>query len=1008
MGKSLSILILEDNPADAELIQFELREAGISFTSKVVATEKDFIRELQEFCPDLILSDYDLPQYSGALALAEANTKCPDTPFILVTGAVSEDRAIEILTQGAKDYVLKSRLQQRLVPAVRRALAEAEEHKERKKAEEDLHRASLYSRTLIEASLDPLVTISSEGKVMDVNKATEEITGISRHRLIGTDFSDYFTEPEKARAGYKKAFAEGSVRDYPLAIRHITGRATDVLYNATVYKNEFGEIQGIFAAARDVTELKKAEKDLREAHSTLEERVQIRTAELKAEVTARKKIAETLRDSQSRLSAILDSIADGFYVLDKEWRFVHVNESTLSHMGKTRAEVLGRTLFDVFPDTLNSIIEAEYRCAMESGEPRHFENPSLITGRTLEIHAYPGRDNLTILFRDVTHHKRAENKLRQSEERYRTLFNGMSEGFAIHEIITDGQYTPVDYRFLDINPAFERITGLKREDVVGKTHNELLPDDDPMWARTYGAVALTGEPVHFENYSPALNRYYEVLAYRPAPRQFAVIFMDITERKQAEETMRRSREDMDRAQAVAQIGWWRLDMRNNLLSWSDETHRIFGVQKGTPVNYETFLEIIHPDDRRYVDSQWNAALGGSPYDIEHRIVAHGQVKWVREKAYLEFNDAGQLVGGFGIVQDITARKHAEAEVARLAAFPMLNPNPIIEVDLEGTILFCNPAAERLFPDLRQRGLEHPLLADWEDVRQSVCSGTSKEKTRELTIDDRWYQQTIHFVEEKKRIHIYGHDISLLKEAEKELREHAEQLESTNRDMESFSYSASHDLRAPLRAIAGFAQMILKKEGNRFSEETGRRFRTIIDNVEVMNRLIDDLIAFSRLGSKDVAREIIDMERLVGEVWQEALTINPHREIILEAGKMPAARGDRTLIRQVYSNLLDNAVKFTARRDKAKIEAGSCTRNGEIVYYVRDNGVGFDMKFCDRLFGAFQRIHSEEEYRGTGIGLALVKRIVNRHGGRVWAEGESGKGATFYFTLPAGLCDGHKD
>ena len=172
-------------------------------------TEKDFIHEIQEFCPDLILSDYDLPKYNGALALAEARRRCPDTPFILVTGAVTEDRAIEILTQGAKDYVLKTRLQQRLVPAVRRALAEAEEHKERKKAEEELQAASLYSRTLIEASLDPLVTISSEGKVMDVNKATEEITGVSREQIIGNDFSDYFTEPEKARAGYKKVFSDG-------------------------------------------------------------------------------------------------------------------------------------------------------------------------------------------------------------------------------------------------------------------------------------------------------------------------------------------------------------------------------------------------------------------------------------------------------------------------------------------------------------------------------------------------------------------------------------------------------------------------------------------------------------------------------------------------------------------------------------------------------------------------------------------------------------------------------
>jgi PAS domain S-box-containing protein len=304
MAEPLRILILEDNPADVELVQFELEEAGLVFISKVVTTEEGFVRELQEYCPDLILSDYDLPRYNGASALLEARRRCADTPFILVTGAVTEDRAIEILTQGAKDYVLKNRLEQRLVPAVRRALAEAKEHRDRKKAEEELQAASLYARTLIEASLDPLVTISSEGKVMDVNKATEEITGVLREQIIGSDFSAYFTEPEKALAAYKKAFSEGSIKDYPLAIRHITGRVADVLYNATTYENEKGEVQGVFAAARDVTELKKAEAKLHEAHRTLEEQVAERTAEL--------------GESRERLSLALTSSGMGAF----EWDIV--------------------------------------------------------------------------------------------------------------------------------------------------------------------------------------------------------------------------------------------------------------------------------------------------------------------------------------------------------------------------------------------------------------------------------------------------------------------------------------------------------------------------------------------------------------------------------------------------------------------------------------------------------------------------------------------------------------
>jgi len=243
----------------------------------------------------------------------------------------------------------------------------------------------------------------------------------------------------------------------------------------------------------------------------------------------------------------------------------------------------------------------------------------------------------------------------------------MTEGFALHEIISDEKGEPCDYRFLDINPAFERLTGLKRDDVIGATLRDLLPDDDPKWVQMYGKVALTGKSVHFENYSPALNRHYAVVAYSPAPRQFAVIFTDITERKHAEEELRRSREDLDRAQEVGQIGSWRLDTQHNVLTWSDENHRIFGVPKGTPLTYETFLGAIHPDDRQHVDEQWNAALRGEPYNVEHRIVVGEQVKWVREKAYLEFDDSGRLLGGFGITQDITELKQAVESLSEARA-----------------------------------------------------------------------------------------------------------------------------------------------------------------------------------------------------------------------------------------------------------------------------------------------------------------------------------------------------
>lgn len=402
----------------------------------------------------------------------------------------------------------------------------------REKYELEDKRASLYARSLIEASLDPLVTISPEGKIMDVNESTEFVTGRSRKELIGSNFSNYFTEPEKADEGYKLVFEKGIVRDYPLSIRNSSGQVIDVLYNSSLYKNDAGEVQGIFAAARDITALRRAEKELKAAHDELELRVEERTDEL----------------------------------------------------------------------------------------------------------------------------KRANNALE--------------------------------------------------------------------------------------------------------------------------------------------------------------------------------LEI-----------------------------------------------------------------HERKEVEKLIA-----------------------------------------------LRTKL-------------------------------------------------------LELTNKELESFSYSVSHDLRAPLRAIDGYSRMILRDQKDYLNDDARRKFDLIRSNTQMMGKLIDDLLAFSRLGRLEINMTRLDMEGLVNDVWMELQIINPDRRIDFKIDTVPASKGDRTLIKQVYSNLLSNAVKYTKNKDKARIETGGYKEENENIYYVKDNGVGFDMDYYDKLFGVFQRLHSTDEYEGTGVGLAIVQRIIHRHGGRVWAEGQVEEGAAFYFTLP---------
>lgn len=243
------------------------------------------------------------------------------------------------------------------------------------------------------------------------------------------------------------------------------------------------------------------------------------------------------------------------------------------------------------------------------------------------------------------------------------------------------------------------------------------------------------------------------------------------------------------------------------------------------------------------------------------------------------------------------------------------------------------------------------------------------------------------------------EIAERKRTEAELKKRKEELEHTNNELESFSYSISHDLRSPLRAIDGYARMILKRRGDQIDEETQNQFNLIRENARNMSNLIDDLLAFSRFGRQGMTFSLIDMESLLSEVWDEIQKADPEQSIGLKMERLPPAMGDPALIKQVLRNILGNAVRFTKNRERALIEVGSSENPNEIVYFIKDNGIGFDMSYYDKLFGVFQRLHSSDDYEGTGIGLSIVQRIIQRHGGRVWAESKVNEGAAFYFSLP---------
>ncbi|HET7651223.1 MAG TPA: ATP-binding protein [Gammaproteobacteria bacterium] len=231
--------------------------------------------------------------------------------------------------------------------------------------------------------------------------------------------------------------------------------------------------------------------------------------------------------------------------------------------------------------------------------------------------------------------------------------------------------------------------------------------------------------------------------------------------------------------------------------------------------------------------------------------------------------------------------------------------------------------------------------------------------------------------------------------------HAKQtLEATNRELEGFSYSISHDLRSPLRAVNGFARILETEYGAQLDDEGRRIISVIVRNSEKMSTLIDDLLAFSRVGRNPLTATRVNMTALVNKVHSELTASGDYPSTRFSIGDLPEASGDQAMLTQVWTNLLGNAFKYSSRSPNPEVAVTGELQNGECVYLVRDNGVGFDMKYYEKLFGVFQRLHSDAEFPGTGVGLAIVQRIVTRHGGRIWAEAIPGQGATFRFSLPA--------
>jgi len=629
--------------------------------------------------------------------------------------------------------------------------------------------------------------------------------------------------------------------------------------------------------------------------------------------------------------------------------------------------------------------------------------------------------------------------LRESERRYRELFETMQESLFVIEVITDAQGLPIDWRYVDANPQLERYMGMAREQLVGHTYSEVVPHPDSTWISVLGVVALTGKPVTRELYSPSRGRWLHVHAYSPRAGQAAVLFTDITERKSAEEALRESRTKLEAALESMTDAVFISDTEGRFVDFN-EAFATFHKFKSkadcskTFAEYPDILDVYFANGELAPVEQWAVprALRGETRTNEIYLLHRKDTgdRWVGSYSFAPIrNSDGTIVGSVVVGRDITEQKHAEEALRESEERFSTMANNISQLawmaDGTGWIFWYN---KRWY---EYTGTTPELMEGWgwqrvhdpdvlprvlEQWQQSIETGEPFDMEFPLRGVDGLFRPFLTRVFPVKdaggRIEYWfgtNTDISELRKAQDELldfnrtleqrvRERTAALEAANRELEAFSYSVSHDLRAPLRSIDGFTRMLLERYSSQI-EPTGLDYLHRVRNAAVrMNRLIDDMLKLSRIGRAELRRESVDLSGLAAEVIDDLRERDPERQVQVEIAPKLMVTGDASLLRILLENLLGNAWKFTSKTAEARITIGTKTRDGECLYYVRDNGAGFDMAHAKQLFTPFQRLHTEDEFPGTGIGLAIVQRIIARHDGHVWAEGKEGAGATVYFTL----------
>lgn len=650
--------------------------------------------------------------------------------------------------------------------------------------------------------------------------------------------------------------------------------------------------------------------------------------------------------------------------------------------------------------------------------------------RVVEIVGFDGERVICILH-DITDFMDAQELLKEHAERYNVVKSTSMDGFWV--VDRHG-------KVVEVNDACCHMLGYSREELLTLSLQQIDATESAEETREHIRKIIENGYERFEvRHRRKDGTIIDVevsTTFLSASDHFLAFIRDIGERKRTEEALRESEERFRLAMEATSDGVWDWNIATDTGYFSPSYYRMLGHEPGAlPATVQTWLDHLHPEDReRAVRANMDCVEGKTQsFQAEFRMrTRDGKWRWILGRGSAVTRDAeGRALRLIGTHQDITDRKVAEEALRNrerlLRDAQRIGHLGTYDYDITVDRWESSPELDSIFgisashpKDFRSwLALIHPghrqrmetyflsLLSEkhWFDMEYKIIRPSDGEErwlygTGEFTFDDDGRPVrmigTIQDITDRKQAE--EAILQLNRDLDRRVMERTAQLEEAIREQESFSYSVSHDLRAPLRHINSYSGVLLEDYGDRIPGEALHYLERIGTASRRMGQLIDDLLELSRVGRIELRKQTVNLSKKAMTIAAMLQETEPDRSVEWVIAQGLTAKADTTLIRQVLLNLLGNALKYTARLPRARIEFGSTTVDGEQAFFVRDNGAGFDMAYENKLFRPFQRLHGGE-FPGTGIGLATVQRIIQRHGGRVWAEGKVNQGATFYFTLP---------